>query len=64
MGNKLARIVLGVRIRELTTYFRVFDVESLRQLPMRRVSASGYSYGVELVYHLRKAAGVGRLEIY
>jgi len=54
MGNRLARLVLGVQIRELTTYFRVFDVESLKRLPLRRISASGYSYGVELVYYLRK----------
>jgi hypothetical protein len=54
-GNKLARLVLGVQIHELTTYFRVFDVESLKRLPLRLVAASGYSYGVELVYHLRKA---------
>lgn len=55
MGNKVARVMLGVRIHELTTYFRVFDVESLRRLPLRLVAASGYSYGVELIYHLRKA---------
>ena len=55
LGNKLARFVLGVHIAELTTYFRVFDVQSLRRLPLRLVAASGYSYGVELVYHLRKA---------
>ena len=55
MGNKLARAVLGVRIHELTTYFRVFDVHSLKRLPLRLVAASGYSYGVELIYHLRKA---------
>lgn len=55
IGNKVARVMLGVRIHELTTYFRVFDVQSLRRLPLRLVAASGYSYGVELIYHLRKA---------
>jgi SAM-dependent methyltransferase len=55
LGNKLARFVLGVRIHELTTYFRVFDVASLLRLPLRRIAASGYSYGVELVYYLRKS---------
>lgn len=54
LGNLLARRVLGVKLRELTTYFRVFDVGTLRKLPLRYVAASGYSYGVELVYHLRK----------
>jgi dolichol-phosphate mannosyltransferase len=55
IGNRLARLVLGVHIHELTTYFRVFDVASLRRLPLRLVTASGYSYGVELVYQLQRA---------
>ena len=55
LGNIAARSALGVRLKELTTYFRVFDVQSLRRLPLREISASGYSYGVELIYHLRKA---------
>ena len=54
MGNIAARWVLGVRLRELTTYFRVFDVDDLRRLPLRRISADGYSYGVQLIYYLRK----------
>ncbi|MEZ5571605.1 MAG: methyltransferase domain-containing protein [Halioglobus sp.] len=54
LGNIVARRVLGIKLKELTTYFRVFDVESLKRLPLRRISSSGYSYGVELVYYLRK----------
>lgn len=54
MGNIAAKAALGVRLHELTTYFRVFDVAALRRLPLRFVTASGYSYGVELVYYLRK----------
>ena len=54
LGNVLARSVLGIRLKELTTYFRVFDVESLKNIPLRRISSSGYSYGVELIYYLRK----------
>lgn len=55
VGNVLARAALHVQLRELTTYFRVFDVDSLRRLPLRRVSAAGYSFGVQIVYYLRKA---------
>lgn len=54
LGNIAARWVLGVKLRELTTYFRVFDVQDLARLPLRRVSAEGYSYGVQLIYYLRK----------
>lgn len=55
LGNMLARCALSVKLRELTTYFRVFDVDSLRALPLRHVRAAGYSYGVQLIYYLRKA---------
>jgi hypothetical protein len=54
IGNVLARLALNLELRELTTYFRVFDVASIRRLPLRHVSASGYSYGVQLIYYLRK----------
>jgi dolichol-phosphate mannosyltransferase len=62
LGNIAARMALGVKLKELTTYFRVFDVSSLKRLPLRRVHASGYSYGVQLVYYLRKA-GVALREV-
>jgi dolichol-phosphate mannosyltransferase len=55
IGNVAARLALGIKLKELTTYYRVFDVESLQRLPLRRVKASGYSYGVQLVYYLRRA---------
>lgn len=54
LGNVVARALLGLKIKELTTYFRVFDVESLRRLPLRRIKSEGYSYGVQLVYYIRK----------
>ncbi len=53
-GNVAARIMLNMPIKELTTYFRVFDIASIRQLPLRRIDADGYSYGVQLIYYLRK----------
>jgi dolichol-phosphate mannosyltransferase len=61
-GNIVARWALGVDLKELTTYFRVFDVNSLRSLPLRHVKAAGYSYGVQLIYYLRKS-GVALREV-
>jgi SAM-dependent methyltransferase len=55
IGNAVARSALGLDLRELTTYFRVFDIDSLRRIPLRNISAVGYSYGVQLVYYLGKA---------
>jgi len=54
LGNIAARLALGVPLKELTTYFRVFDVESLRQIPLWKIDSNGYSYGVQLIYQLRK----------
>jgi len=55
LGNFAARLALNVQVKELTTYYRVFDVDSLRCLPLHRVHAAGYSYGVQLMYYLRRA---------
>ncbi|NDB70144.1 MAG: methyltransferase domain-containing protein, partial [Methylocystaceae bacterium] len=54
LGNFFARALLNLHIKELTTFFRVFDVELVRRLPLRRITSDGYSYGVSLVYYLRK----------
>jgi dolichol-phosphate mannosyltransferase len=55
LGNFAARLALNIKVKELTTYYRVFDVDSLRSLPLHRVHAAGYSYGVQLMYYLRHA---------
>lgn len=55
LGNIFARALLNLKIKELTTYFRAFDVASLRNVPLHRLKSEGYSYGVELVYYLRKS---------
>jgi len=62
LGNIVARRALGVELHELTTYFRAFDVGSLRRLPLRYVKGSGYTYGVQIIYYLRKA-GVALREV-
>jgi DNA-directed RNA polymerase subunit RPC12/RpoP len=54
LGNIAARIALNVKLKELTTFYRVFDVRTLRDLPLRYINADGYSYGVQIIYYLRK----------
>ena len=55
LGNFAARILLWLPIREVTTSFRVFDVESLRRLPLHQLKSSGYSFPLEVVYLLHRA---------
>jgi dolichol-phosphate mannosyltransferase len=62
LGNAVARRALGLPLRELTTYFRVIDVATLHHLPLHRLDAEGYGYGVQLIQALHRA-GVALVEV-
>jgi dolichol-phosphate mannosyltransferase len=49
-GNSYARIVLGTKILDMTSGFRVYKADFLKQLVARRISSHGYSFQVELAY--------------
>lgn len=50
-GNIYARTILGVgEIRDMTTGFRLWRADTLRGMPLERVSASGYIFLVEMAY--------------
>lgn len=50
-GNTYARTILGVsELKDMTTGFRLWRVETLRGIPLERVSASGYIFLVEMAY--------------
>jgi dolichol-phosphate mannosyltransferase len=55
LGNLAARTLLSLPLHEVTTSFRVFDVESLRRLPLHQLKSDGYGFSVELVYLLKRA---------
>jgi len=48
-GNFIARMVLGIDLKEFTTSFRVFDVNLLKKAPLDRLKSNGYSYFMEVV---------------
>ncbi|MBB5632007.1 dolichol-phosphate mannosyltransferase [Cryobacterium mesophilum] len=50
IGNSYARAVLGSRIRDLTSGFRVFRVETLRSLDLSAVASQGYCFQIELAW--------------
>ncbi len=54
---------LGVRLRELTTYFRVFDVASLRRLPLRHISARRIQLRRRNSIHYLNKAGIELREV-
>jgi dolichol-phosphate mannosyltransferase len=54
-GNAYSRTILGSRIRDLTSGFRVFDASALRSIDLASVSSQGYCFQVELAWVLERA---------
>jgi dolichol-phosphate mannosyltransferase len=50
IGNGYARFMLGTKIRDMTSGFRVFRADFLKELISEEVSSQGYSFQVELAY--------------
>ncbi len=54
LGNLVANNLLNIGLKEITTYFRVYDVGLLKKLPFDQLNASGYSLGVKIVWYMKK----------
>jgi dolichol-phosphate mannosyltransferase len=54
-GGWYSRMVLGVKVRDLTGGFKCFKREVLEGIDLRNVRSSGYSFQVELTYRAIKA---------
>lgn len=57
-GSTYARIVLGLRVRDLTGGFKCFKREVLEAIDFEGVRAQGYAFQVELTYRAVKAGFV------
>ena len=53
-GNKFTSFMLNFQLKEVTTYFRVYDVEVLKKIPFNFLEREGYSMGVKLIWYLKK----------
>jgi dolichol-phosphate mannosyltransferase len=49
-GNFYARTILGLKVKDVTTGFRLWRKTSLQDFPLDRVLSNGYVFLVELVY--------------
>jgi dolichol-phosphate mannosyltransferase len=49
-GSLYARLILGLRIRDLTGGFKCFRAEVLRAIDLPTVTSSGYGFQIELTY--------------
>ena len=52
VGNKIIKFVLGVDCDEFTSSYRGFDLNTLKNFDMNKVSSKGYSFFMETVYLL------------
>jgi dolichol-phosphate mannosyltransferase len=50
IGNSYARFMLGTQINDMTSGFRVYRADFLKELLSSKVSSHGYSFQVELAY--------------
>jgi dolichol-phosphate mannosyltransferase len=49
-GNFYARTILSLKVKDVTTGYRLWRKEKLQTFPLERVLSSGYIFLVELVY--------------
>ena len=50
-ANLYARIVTGVKVKDLTSGYKAFRKEVLVNIPWKEVSAGGYGFQIETVYY-------------
>ncbi len=64
-GNLYARTILGFKLRDVTTGYRLWHRETLEGMPLDRIQSSGYVFLVEMIY-MAYSLGyrVGEVPIY
>jgi dolichol-phosphate mannosyltransferase len=53
-ANFLARLFLGLKTRDMTTYFRAYTKQALNKIDMEKIIFSGYFFSIELIYKAEK----------
>ena len=54
-GSAYARVILGMRVRDLTGGFKCFRRTVLETVPLERISAKGYAFQIETTYRAARA---------
>lgn len=50
-GNLLARLLLCVKFRDVTSGFRVYRLNALESINLSKIRSSGYAFQVETLYN-------------
>jgi dolichol-phosphate mannosyltransferase len=61
-GNFYARSILGLRLRDMTTGYRLWRREALLKMPLEQIRSNGYIFLVEMVF-LAKQHGLRIAEV-
>lgn len=61
-GNFYARTLLGVKIRDITGGYRMWNRSALQRIPLERIRSNGYMFQVEMAY-LASKLGFSVIEI-
>lgn len=61
-GNLYASLVLGLKVADSTSGFRVYSANALDKIDYRTVTADGYGFQIEMTYRAR-TSGVSVIEV-
>jgi dolichol-phosphate mannosyltransferase len=53
-ANWLAKSVLGIKVNDITSGYRAYNVSSVRDFLSNNLSSSGYEYQIEVLYILSR----------
>lgn len=56
-GNRYSAILLGVSVRDLTSGFRAYRADAVRDVDPASVRAEGYGFQIEMAYRVAQAGG-------
>ena len=54
-GNVYAALVLGLKVRDVSSGYRAYSAEGLRRIDLSKIEADGFGFQIEMVYHLAPA---------
>ncbi len=54
-GNQYASVMLGLKVRDATSGFRVYSKDLLERIDYASVTADGYGFQIEMTYRARQA---------
>jgi dolichol-phosphate mannosyltransferase len=61
-GNQYASLMLGLRVADSTSGFRVYSKSALEKIHYQSVTADGYGFQIEMTYQARRA-GASIIEV-